>query len=78
MESQEDVWAHLDDLLCISWGSLEDQIDCPYRQLDNLDGSLNNFATMTSKVNANKFDILRTLPEYLEVLTSNRPQSNKA
>jgi hypothetical protein len=22
--------------------------------------------------------ILRTLPEYLEVLTSNRPQSNKA
>jgi hypothetical protein len=20
-------WAHLDDLLCISWGSLEDQID---------------------------------------------------
>jgi hypothetical protein len=30
------------------------------------------------KVNADKFDILRTLPEYLEVLTSNRPQSNKA
>ncbi len=28
MESQEEVWAHLDDLLCISWGSLEDQIDC--------------------------------------------------
>jgi hypothetical protein len=30
------------------------------------------------KVNADKFDILRTLPEYLEVLTSNRPQSSKA
>jgi hypothetical protein len=30
------------------------------------------------KVNADKFDILHTLPEYLEVLTSNRPQSNKA
>ncbi len=29
-------------------------------------------------VNGDKFDILRTLPEYLEVLTSNRPQSNKA
>jgi hypothetical protein len=29
------------------------------------------------KVNADKFDILRTLHEYLEVLTSNRPQSNK-
>ena len=30
------------------------------------------------KVNADKFDILRTLTEYLEVLTSNRPPSNKA
>ncbi len=30
------------------------------------------------KVNADKFDIVRTLPEYLEVLTSNRPQGNKA
>ncbi len=30
------------------------------------------------QVNADKFDILRTLTEYLEVLTSNRPQSNKA
>ncbi len=30
------------------------------------------------KINADKFDILRTLPEYLEVLTSNRSQSNKA
>ncbi len=30
------------------------------------------------KVNVDKFDILRTLSEYLEVLTSNRPQSNKA
>jgi hypothetical protein len=30
------------------------------------------------KVNVEKFDILRTLPEYLEVLTSNRPQSYKA
>jgi len=24
----KDVWAHMDDLLCISWGSLGDQIDC--------------------------------------------------
>ncbi len=30
------------------------------------------------KVNADKFDILCTLTEYLKVLTSNRPQSNKA
>ncbi len=29
-------------------------------------------------VNVDKFNILRTLPEYLEVLTSNKPQSNKA
>ncbi len=29
-------------------------------------------------VNAEKFNILRTLTEYLEALTSNRPQSNKA
>jgi hypothetical protein len=29
------------------------------------------------KVNEDKFNILRTLPEYLEVLTSNKPQSNK-
>ncbi len=29
------------------------------------------------KVNADKFDILHTLTEYLEALTSNRPQSNK-
>jgi hypothetical protein len=30
------------------------------------------------QVNADKFDILHTLNEYLEVLTSNIPQSNKA
>jgi hypothetical protein len=30
------------------------------------------------KVNADKFYILRTSTEYLEVLTSKRPQSNKA
>ncbi len=30
------------------------------------------------KVNVDKFDILRTLTEYLEALISNRPQSNKA
>ena len=30
------------------------------------------------QVNVDKFDILRTLPEYLKVLTSNRPQSIKA
>jgi hypothetical protein len=30
------------------------------------------------KVNVDKFDILRTLPEYMEALSSNRPQSNKA
>ncbi len=30
MESQEDVQAHHDDLLCISWGSLENQLDCSW------------------------------------------------
>jgi hypothetical protein len=30
------------------------------------------------QVNADKFNILPTLTEYLDVLTSNRPQSNKA
>jgi hypothetical protein len=30
------------------------------------------------KVNADKLNILHTLTEYLEALTSNRPQSNKA
>jgi hypothetical protein len=29
------------------------------------------------KVYADNFDILHTLTEYLKVLTSNRPQSNK-
>jgi hypothetical protein len=30
------------------------------------------------EVNSDKFDIPHTLTEYLDVLTSNRPQSNKA
>jgi hypothetical protein len=30
------------------------------------------------KVNSEKNDILRTLAEYQEALTSNRPQKNKA
>ncbi len=33
MEYQEDVWACPIDLLCISWGSLEDQIDCLWQKL---------------------------------------------
>ncbi len=39
---------------------------------------LKQFHDADLKVNADKFDILRTLPEYLEVFTSSRPQSNKA
>jgi hypothetical protein len=30
-------------------GSLEDQIDCHLRQLDNLDGSLSNIVMLTKK-----------------------------
>ncbi len=47
MESQEDVWACPMDLLCISWGSLEDQVDCSWRSLDSLDGFLSNVMTLT-------------------------------
>ncbi len=39
--------------------------------LDNLDGSLSNFATLTYK-SMQIFNILRTLIEYLEVLTSDK------
>ncbi len=36
------------DLLCISWGSLKDQINCSWMLLDDsLDGFLSNFATLT-------------------------------
>ncbi len=47
MESQEDVWVCPRDLLCISWGSLEDQIDCSCTSLDILDGFLSNIVMLT-------------------------------
>ncbi len=76
METQEVVWAHLDDLLCISWGSLEDQILLltAVRQSRLI---LKQLRDADLQVNADKFNILRTLTEYLEALTNNRPQSNK-
>ena len=49
MESQEDVWVFPRDLLYISWGSLENQIDCSWTSLDSLDGFLSNVAMLTLK-----------------------------
>ncbi len=78
MESEEEVWAHFDDLLCISGGNLEDQIDCSWTFTRQFRWIRKQLCNADLKVNVEKFDILRTLSEYLEALTSNRPQSNKA
>jgi hypothetical protein len=77
MESQEEVWAHLDDLLHLlrqSWGPNR-LLLMAVRQSRWI---LKQLCDADLKVNADKFDIMRTLTEYLEVLTSYRPQSNKA
>ncbi len=74
----KDVWAHLDDLLCISWGSLGDQVDCSSRPVRQPRWILKQLHDADLQVNVEKFDILRTSTEYLEVLTNKRPQSNKA
>ncbi len=73
IESQEDVGAHLDDLLCISWGSLEDQ-------LDNLDGFSSNFATLTQRSMWKKWHSLHlklNTWRHLHTSNSNKAQSNK-
>ncbi len=60
MESQEDVWVCPRDLLCISWGSLEDQIDCSWTSLDSLEWILKQRCDADLEVYAKEFDILRT------------------
>ncbi len=60
MEYQEDVWVVPRDLLHISWGSLEDQIDCSWTSLDSLDEFLSNVAMLTLKSIQKEFDIRRT------------------
>ena len=74
----KDVWVHLDDLLCISWGSLGDQIDCSSRIVRQPRWILKQLCNTDLEVNADKFNILCTSTEYLEVLANKRPQSNKA
>ncbi len=60
IESQEDVWVFPMDLLYISWGRLEDKIDCSWTSLDSLDGFLSNVVMLTLKSMQKLFDILCT------------------
>ncbi len=58
MESQEDVWVWPRDLLCISWGSFEDQIDCSWTSLDSLEWILKQLCDADLEVYAKEFDIM--------------------
>ncbi len=60
MESQEDAWVFPRDLLYISWGSLEDQIDCSWTSLDSLEWILKQQRDADLEVYAKEFNILRT------------------
>jgi hypothetical protein len=73
MESLEYVRAYIDDLLCISWNSLEDH-------LEKLGEVLRQLCEAGLKVNADKSTFCAFEIEYLGyVLTKNgiKPQSNK-
>ncbi len=73
MEPLEYVQAYLDDLLCISWGGLEDH-------LDNLDGFLSNFAMLTWKsMQKNQHSVHLKLNTWRHLFTrdDNKPQGNK-
>jgi hypothetical protein len=81
MESQEYVWVFPRDFLYISWGSLENQIDCSWRSIENLDGFLSNIAMLTLKSMQKEFDVQHSvhLIKYLEAFMSNeghKGQSN--
>ncbi len=80
MESQEDVWVFPQALLYISWGNLEDQIDCSWMSLDSLDGFLSNVAMLTLKSMQKRIQHSAHLIKYLEVFMPNdghKAQSNK-
>ena len=75
----KDVWAHLVDLLCISWGSLGDQIDCSSRPVRQPRWILKQLCTADTDldVNADKVDILRTSTECLEYLWVKDPRATR-
>jgi hypothetical protein len=60
LESQEDVQVCPGDLLCISRGSLEDQIDCSGMSLDSLEWILKQHCDADLEVYAKEFNILCT------------------
>ncbi len=57
---------------------LDDQIDCSNSAVRQPRCILKQLCDADLQVNADKFDVLRTSIECLEVLTNKRPQSNKA
>ncbi len=80
MESQEDVWVCPRDLLCISWGSLEDQKDCSWTPLDSLELILKQRPNADFKVYAKRIRHFVHLVKYLEVFMpndGNKARSNK-
>jgi hypothetical protein len=77
MKSQEDVWVCPRDLLCISWGSLDDQIGYSWISLDSLEWILKQCHDADLEVYAKEFDILQYLEAFRPNDDGNKAQINK-